>query len=216
MYVIVVGCGRVGAELATILSFEGHNVVVVDQESRAFKLLGPAFNGMTITGHGFNRETLEEAGIKRADAFAAVTNEDSANAMAGLIARKIYQVPRVIVRTYDPLRVRSFEELGLEVLSGTTLVARMFREKIIENRLTTFLVEGSGELGVLEVGIDEKLAGKKIKEINFKEEFVVSGLRRNGELTIPSLDSVVKKGDTIFGVVKLASLDKVKSKLGLK
>jgi len=215
MYIIVVGCGRVGAELATILSLEGHNVVVIDQDSRAFSRLGPAFNGITITGNGFNREILEEAGIERTDAFAAVTNEDSANAMSALIAKKIYKVPRVVVRTYDPLRARSFEELGLDVLSGTTLVARMSRAKIIDRQLTSFLVEGSGELGVLEVEINEKLTGKKIKEINLNEDFVVSGLRKNRKLTIAALDTVVKKGDTVFGVVKIASLEKVKSKLGI-
>lgn len=215
MYIIIVGCGRVGVELATMLSLQGENVVIIDQDSHSFGRLGPGFNGITITGHGFNREILEEAGIKRADALAAVSNEDSANAMTALIAKKIYKVPRVIVRIHDPLRAHSFGELGLDVLSGTTLVARMFREKIIDNRLTSFLGQGSGELGVLEVGIDEKLADKKIREINLKEEFVVSGLRRNGELTIPGLDSVVKKGDTVLGVVRLASLDKVKKKLGL-
>jgi len=215
MYIIVVGCGRVGAELATILSLEGHNVVVIDQDSRAFSRLGPAFNGITITGNGFNRKILEEAGIERTDAFAAVTNEDSANAMSALIAKKIYKVPRVVVRTYDPLRARSFEELGLDVLSGTTLVARMSRAKIIDRQLTSFLVEGSGELGVLEVEINEKLTGKKIKEINLNEDFVVSGLRKNRKLTIAALDTVVKKGDTVFGVVKIASLEKVKSKLGI-
>jgi len=215
MYVIVVGCGKVGSELATTLSFEGHNVVVIDLDSRSFGRLGSAFNGVTIVGNGFNREILEEAGIKRADAFAAVTNEDSANAMAALIAKKIYKVPRVVVRTYDPLRAHSFEQLGLDVLSGTTLVARMFRGKIIESHLTSFLIEGSGELGVLEIEINEKLTGKKIKEINLAEEFVVSGLRRNGQLSIPGSDLVVKKGDTVFGVVKLASLEKIKSKFGL-
>ncbi len=158
---------------------------------------------------------MEEAGIKRADAFAAVTNEDSVNAMSGLIAKKIYQVPKVIVRTHDPLRAHSFEALGLEVLSGTTLVAKMFGGKIIDSGLTSFLLEGSGELGVFEVKISEKLAGKKIKEFNLNEEFVVSGLIKNGQLVIPSLETVVKKGNTIFGVVELASLDKVKKKLGL-
>lgn len=215
MYIIIVGCGRVGAELATTLSLEGHNVVVIDQESRAFGHLAAGFNGITITGNGFNREILEEAGIKRADAFAAVTNEDSANAMAALIAKKIYQLPKVVVRTHDPLRAHSFEELGLEVLSGTTLVAKMFRSKIIDSGLTSFLVEGSGELGVLEVKINEKLTGKKIKEINLSEEFVVSGLVKNGQLVIPSSDTIVKKGNTIFGIVKLANLEKVKKKLGL-
>ncbi len=215
MYIIVVGCGRVGSELATTLSFEGHNVVVIDLDARSFRRLGSAFNGITIMGNGFSRETLEEAGIKRADAFAAVTNEDSANAMAALIAKKIYKVPRVVVRTYDPLRARSFEQLGLDVLSGTTLVARMFREKIIDSRLTSFLIEGSGEVGVLEVKINEKLVGKKIEEMNLGEEFLVSGLQRNGQLSIPHLDLTLKKGDTVFGIVKIASLEKVKSKFGL-
>ncbi len=98
MYVVIVGCGRVGSELAKLLSQEGHNVVVIDKEQRSFARLGHAFNGITLTGNGFDVELLKEAGIEKTDAFCAVTNGDNTNIMAAQVAKKIFKVPKVIAR----------------------------------------------------------------------------------------------------------------------
>ena len=132
MHIIIVGCGRVGSQLAQILSAEGHNVVIIDKNTSSFKRLGPDFNGITITGVGFDPEILKRAGIERADALAAVTNGDNSNIMASQIAKKIYNVPRVITRIYDPLRADIYKRFGLDTIGTTTLVAQIFRSALLK------------------------------------------------------------------------------------
>lgn len=132
MHIIIVGCGRVGSQLAQILSAEGHNVVIIDKNPTAFKRLGADFNGITITGVGFDPEILKRAGVERADALAAVTNGDNSNIMASQIAKKVYNVPQVITRIYDPLRADIYKKFGLNTISTTTIVAQIFRSALLK------------------------------------------------------------------------------------
>ncbi len=130
MNIIVVGCGRVGSQLSTMLSVEGHNVVVIDRNEAAFRRLGTTFNGVTIKGLGFDEEVLEEAGIREADAFAAVTDLDNTNLMACEVARKLFGVRHAVARLYNPVRERTYQQLDLDYVCGTTLVAQTLLEKI--------------------------------------------------------------------------------------
>lgn len=132
MHIIIVGCGRVGAQLAQTLSSDGHNVVIVDKNIASFKRLGSEFNGITITGVGFDPEILKRAGIERADALAAVTNGDNSNIMVSEIAKKIYKVPQVITRIYDPLRADIYKKFGLNTISTTSIVAEIFKSAILK------------------------------------------------------------------------------------
>ncbi len=132
MHIIIVGCGRVGAELAQMLSQEGHNVVIIDKKVASFKRLGSDFNGITITGVGFDPDILKRAGVERADALAAVTNGDNSNIMVSEIAKKIYKVPQVITRIYDPLRADIYKKFGLNTISTTTIVAQIFRSALLK------------------------------------------------------------------------------------
>jgi trk system potassium uptake protein TrkA len=132
MHIIIVGCGRVGSQLAQILSSEGHNVVIIDKNPSAFKRLGTDFNGITIAGVGFDPEILKRAGIERADALAAVTNGDNSNIMVSQIAKKMYNVPRVITRIYDPLRADIYKKFGLNTIGTTTIVAQIFRSALLK------------------------------------------------------------------------------------
>lgn len=132
MHIIIVGCGRVGSQLAQILSQEGHNVVIIDKKASAFKRLGSDFNGINITGVGFDPEILKRAGVERADALAAVTNGDNSNIMVSEIAKKIYKVPQVITRIYDPLRADIYKKFGLNTISTTTIVAQIFRSALLK------------------------------------------------------------------------------------
>ncbi|OGB87054.1 potassium transporter TrkA [candidate division WOR-1 bacterium RIFCSPLOWO2_02_FULL_46_20] len=132
MHIIIVGCGRVGAQLAQLLSSEGHNIVIIDKKAEAFKRLGSNFNGISIAGVGFDPEILKRAGIEHADAFAAVTSGDNSNIMASQIAKKIYNVKRVITRIYDPLRADIYKKFGLNTISTTTIVAQIFRSALLK------------------------------------------------------------------------------------
>jgi trk system potassium uptake protein TrkA len=214
MYIIIVGCGRVGSELAKLLSGEGHDVVVVDREQKSFDRLGNTFNGITLVGNGFELELLRHAGIEKADAVCSVTNGDNTNLIVAQVARKIFKVPKVIARVYDPQRANLYDALGLDILSGTILFAAMIRDKIVESRFSSYLIE-SKDIGVLEVEVKDDLAGKTIADINVPGEFMVVALRRLAGVTIPEPRTAVMKKDVLMAVVKVDALEKIKKQLNL-
>jgi trk system potassium uptake protein len=214
MYIVIVGCGRVGAELAKLLSGEGHNVVVIDRAQSSFNRLGNTFNGLTLVGNGFSLDLLRQAGIEKADAFCAVTNGDNTNLISAQVARKIFNVPKVIARVYDPRRANIYTALGLDILSGTILFASMIRDKIVESRFSSYLIE-SKDLGVLEIEVKDDLVGKTVADINVPGEFMVVALHRVEGVVIPESKTVVRKKDSLLAVVKVESLKKIKERFNL-
>lgn len=214
MYVIIVGCGRVGSELAKLLSNEGHNVVVIDKNRDSFDRLGGAFNGLTMVGNGFDLGLLKQVGIEKADAFCAVTNGDNTNLISAQVAKKIFNVPKVIARIYDPQRAHIYTALGLDIISGTILFAAMLRDKIIESRFSSYLIE-TKELGVIEIEVKKALVGKSIQDINIAGEFLVVAIRRLQGVILPEPQMVLKEKDVFMAVVKVASLEKIREKFGL-
>lgn len=130
MKAVIMGCSRVGARLAEMLSEDGCQVAVLDIEANSFKRLSQNFNGTALLGNGLDEATLVRAGIETADAFVAVTQGDNRNIMASQIARHIFKVPRVVCRIYDPLRRDLYSELGLITISSTTVVANMVKNKL--------------------------------------------------------------------------------------
>ena len=130
MNIVIMGCGRVGAQLAGLLDADGHSVTVLDTDAYSFRRLPPDFSGTALVGNGLDEEVLKRAGIEEADAFVVVTQGDNRNVMAAQIAKHIFNVPRVICRIYDPLRQELYETLGLEAISPTTVFARILKEKL--------------------------------------------------------------------------------------
>ncbi|MDP2927903.1 MAG: TrkA family potassium uptake protein [Candidatus Omnitrophota bacterium] len=214
MYVIIVGCGRVGAELAKLLSGEGHDVVVIDKTQEALKRLGDTFNGLTMVGNGFDLALLKQVGIEKADAFCAVTNGDNTNLISAQVAKKIFCVPKVFARVYDPQRAHIYAALGLDIISGTMLFSAMLRDKIIESRFSSYLIE-SKDLGVIEIEAKNDLVGKTIQDINIPGDFIVVALRRMQGVLIPEPKTVLKNKDILMGVVKVSSLQGVREKFHL-
>ncbi|MBP7215683.1 MAG: TrkA family potassium uptake protein [Candidatus Omnitrophica bacterium] len=211
MYVIIVGCGRVGSELGKLLSSEGHDVVVIDRTQQAFDRLGGTFNGVTLLGNGFDLELLRQAGIEKADAFCSVTNGDNTNLISAQVAKKIFKVPKVIARVYDPQRAHIYAALGLDIISGTILFAAMLRDKIIESRFSSYLIE-TKELGVIEMEAREGLIGKAVQEINIPGELMVVAIRRMHGVVIPEAKDAIKAKDVIAAVIKVSSLKRIKEK----
>ncbi len=214
MYVIIVGCGRVGSELAKLLSTEGHNVVVIDINPASFSRLGGTFNGLTLVGNGFDLELLKQAGIEKADAFCCLTNGDNTNLVSAQAAKKIFKVPKVIARVYDPQRAHIYHSLGLDVISGTILFAAVIRDKIIESRFSSYLIE-SKEVGVLEMEANDNLKDKKVSELNIPGEFLIIAIKRIEGVILPQESTVLKKGDIVMGLVKTESLDKIRKQFNL-
>ena len=130
MKVVIMGCGRVGAQLAGLLDADGHSVTILDTDAYSFRRLPPKFGGTALIGNGINEEALKRAGIEEADAFVAVTQGDNRNVMATQIAKHIFNVPKAICRIYDPLRQELYSTLGLETFSPTTIFAQILKEKV--------------------------------------------------------------------------------------
>jgi len=214
MYVIIVGCGRVGSELANLLAKEGHNVVIIDRDQNSFSRLGNTFNGLSLQGNGFDLSLLKQAGIEKADAFCCVTNGDNTNLISAQVAKKIFKVPKVIARVYDPRRANIYKALGLDILSGTMLFAAMIRDKIVESRFSSYLIE-TKDLGVIEIEVKKDLIGKTVQQINIPEEFMVVAIRKIEGMIIPEPQTVLKEKDILMAVVKVGSLKKIKDRFGL-
>jgi trk system potassium uptake protein len=132
--IVILGCGRVGATLAGMMVKEGHTVSVVDYSSDAFQRLSPDFQGTTIVGNGVDEDVLIRAGIREADAFAAVTNGDNRNIMASQIAKEIFKVKKVVCRIYDPIREETYRELGLETFCPTLVGSHLIFDAITEKK----------------------------------------------------------------------------------
>jgi len=131
MNVVIMGCGRVGAQLASLLDAEGHKVTVLDVDAYSFRRLPPSFGGTALVGDGTDEEMLKKAGIEEADAFVALTQGDNRNVMAAQIAKKTFNISKVVCRIYDPMRKDIYEALGLETISPTTIFAQMLKEKLL-------------------------------------------------------------------------------------
>jgi len=207
MNVIVVGCGRVGSQLATLLSVEGHNVVVIDKEPESFNRLGGGFNGVTIKGYGFDEEVLEEAGIRDCDVFAAVTNLDNTNLMAAEVARKIFEVPHVVARLYNPVRERTYMQLGLDYVCGTTLVAETLLDKIMSGH--GHHITNLGDVEVINFKASDQVEGLTVGDFEIKHQFRVAAIARGDAMSIPNAGTTLHKGDVILAAIKAESFSKI-------
>jgi len=131
MKIVIMGCGRVGAQLASLLDADGHKIIVLDVDAHSFRRLPPSFGGTALVGDGTDEEVLRKSGIGEADAFVAVTQGDNRNVMAAQIAKHVFSVPKVLCRIYDPLRKDVYETLGLEAVSPTTVFAQLLKDKLL-------------------------------------------------------------------------------------
>jgi trk system potassium uptake protein TrkA len=198
MNFIVVGCGRVGAELAYRLFKSGHQVVVVDSSKESFNRLAPDFRGRTLEGEGIAETILERAGVKEADGLAAVTNSDSLNAVVAHTARTFYHVPVVVVRNYDPnLRVVT-EAFGLQTVSSTSWGAQRVEELLTNPTQHMVYSAGNGEVEVYEVFIPEAWGGHTLGELlePLKQCYPVA-LTRAGRSSLPAADVKLQAGDVL-------------------
>ncbi len=197
MRFVIVGCGRVGAQLANRLSLQGHEVAIIDRDPAAFRRLSPNFRGKKIEGVGFDRDVLIAAGIERADGFASVTNGDNTNVVSARIARQVFRVPKVVTRIYDPRRAEIYRRLGIQTISPTEWGATRIAELLCHPGVTTLLTVGNGEVSVIEVEVNAHLAGHRVNELVIPGEVNVVELVRGGRATLPTLGTVLQMGDTL-------------------
>ena len=202
--VIVVGCGRVGSRLAGMLSDNGANVCVVDIKADAFSNLGRNFNGSTVQGLGYDEDTLVKAGIEDCDVVAAVTQSDNANLMTTEVASRLYNVPHVIARLYNPAHERAYMQLGLDYVCGTTLVAEEVFSKALAghgSHLDTF-----GDYEVLRFSLDlswRELRSIHVYELEREHDIrIIAFERKDGSASsIPTGESTLYHGDSVLACV---------------
>ncbi len=220
MYVIIIGSGRMGAELATGLSAEGHDVVVVDKEKEAFKWLGTDFNGLTIVGTGIDEDVLKKAGIEKADVFVSLTSVDNVNIMAAQIAKEIFKVQKVIARIYDPEREYSYHEFGLETVNPTVLSTRQVRHDLLPNSLHKLFNLGSGEVAVIDVKVTTGLAGIDVKSLQIPSKFKIIAVVRDTETMLTDDNFFLEQGDILMALVRIDAMgtlsDMLKDKAGME
>ena len=214
MKVIVMGCGRVGEQVARIMAAEGQDVTVIDYSEQALKRLGPDFKGRTVLGVGFDRKVLIEAGIEDADAFAATSSSDNANIVAARVARMVFQVPRVVARLFDPGRAEIYQRLGLVTISSTTWGARRIYELLTHADLDCVMSFGAGEVKMIQIEASAALAGRMVKHITVQGEVSVVSVTRKGQAFLPSLGSEFRQGDTVHLAVLASAMDRLPAVLG--
>lgn len=199
MNFIVVGCGRVGAELAYNLYKEGHQVVVVDQNREAFNRLHPDFRGRTTEGEVLAADTLERAGIEKADGVAVVTSSDTLNAVIGHIAQVRYKVPLVVVRNYDPSLRPMLEAFGLQMVSSTAWGAQRIQELLLDAGFRAVLSAGNGEVEVYEIPVHAAWEGQTVEELTARcaRQILVIAVTRAGRARFPSPEMELMRGDIL-------------------
>jgi trk system potassium uptake protein TrkA len=197
MKTIVVGCGRVGSALATRLSQVGHTVTVIDPDREAFERRGRDFTGRVLDGLGFDKETLERAGINDCDALAAVTSDDASNVIIARIARDRYHVERVVARQYEQKRAILYQLLGIQTASTVNWVVDRLEQLLSAPDLGTALVLGSGGVEVLDLYIPPDLAGRPLSSLHRAGESQVIALTRGGLTTLPTEDLLLQAGDLV-------------------
>jgi len=215
MKVIVVGCGKMGSGLALELVKKGHSVTVVGSSADELAILGKSFQGDTIVGVAFDKQILEQAGIERADAVVACTKSDETNALIGRISRNTYRVPRVVSRLYDPRKAEIYRSLGIQTISATEWGVKHAIELLSYDQLDIVAGLGNGGVDIVRVEATELLVGKKIVDITAAGEFMVCALSRQNQAFLPTLGTVLQKGDVLYFNVLVSSVKQFKHVLGL-
>ncbi len=197
MHVVIMGCGRVGSSLAFQLARREHSIAIIDQDPLAFRRLGDNFAGQQVKGVGFDRDTLIEADIKNADAFAAVSSGDNSNIIAARVARELFGVQRVVARIYDPKRAEVYERLGIPTVATVPWTANRLLKSVLGDATTEAWRDPSGAVMMLQITPHEYWVGRAVRELETATGGQVALITRfgAGQLTKPT--TPIQSGDTV-------------------
>ena len=214
VHTVVVGCGRVGAELAITLDLMGHSVAVVDKDSRAFsRYLPESWGGRTVHGFGFDRDHLEEAGAGEAGALAATTGGDNSNILTARIARETYQVPHVVARIQDPRRAIIYERLGIPTVAQVAWTKEQVLRRLFPDETVHQWTDVSGRLSLVEKALPDVWAGKKLARLGEPKQFRVTAVTRAGEARMAGPDLVGQEGDILHVMVAKEHIEALEDRL---
>ncbi|MFF4605166.1 potassium channel family protein [Streptomyces sp. NPDC001339] len=211
MHIVIMGCGRVGAALAQTLERQGHTIAVVDQDPTAFRRLGAAFGGRRVTGVGFDQDTLREAGIEEAGAFAAVSSGDNSNIIAARVAREMFGVENVAARIYDPRRAEVYQRLGIPTVATVRWTADQMLRRLLPSGAEPLWRDPSGAVQLAEVHAAPSWVGHKISTLQEETGVRVAFLTRLGEAMLPTSQTVLQEGDLVHAMMRADEVEKVEA-----
>ncbi len=201
VHVVVVGCGRVGSGLAGALDAAGHSVAVIDRQEKAFRRLPDGFGGRTITGVGFDRDRLTDAGIQEAAALAAVTNGDNSNIVVARVARETYRVERVVARIYDPRRAAIYERLGIATNATVRWTTERVLRRILDDHDAFEWIDPTTKVCLVERVVPPARAGHPVSDLEVEGLARVVAISRLGVASVVQPKMVLQDGDVLYAAV---------------
>lgn len=197
MHVVIAGCGRVGSELATNLERLGHSVAIIDKVPKAFERLKADFSGRKVVGFAFDREVLEEAGIKEAQAFASVTSGDNSNILSARVTKEHYRVPEVVARIYDPRRAQIYQRLGIQTVATVRWTTDQILRSLFPDEVPVEYTVDNGEVVITSVPAPSELIGKTAVAVDLDGRRKVVAVSRFGVPRVPDGKLTIQEGDIL-------------------
>ena len=209
MHIVIMGCGRVGSTLAHILEDRENTVVVIDRDPEAFRRLRSSFKGDKITGIGFDRAVLIQAGIENADAFVAVSSGDNSNIISARVARETFNVERVVARIYDPRRAEVYERLGIPTVATVRWTADQMLRKIVPEGGEPLWRDPTGKIVLTEVGFSPAWIGEQVKSLESSTMSRIAFIDRLGQAFVPEPGTALQEGDVLHVMARESDLDRI-------
>ena len=209
MHIVIMGCGRVGSTLAHILEDRDNTVSVIDRDPEAFRRLGSAFKGDRVTGIGFDRAVLIQAGIERAHAFAAVSSGDNSNIISARVVRETFGVQRVAARIYDPRRAEVYERLGIPTVATVRWTADQMLRKLLPEGGEALWRDPTGKIVLAEVAFSPGWIGEQVKAIEANTMTRIAFIDRLGQAFVPEPGTALQEGDVVHVVARESDLDRI-------
>jgi len=203
VHFVIMGCGRVGATLAQSLESQGHSVAVIDQNPESFRRLDAEFSGRKVTGLGFDRDTLAQAGIEDAYAFAAVSDGDNSNILAARVVRETFGVDRVVARIYDPRRAEIYQRLGIPTVATVRWTAGQVMRRLLPEGATDEYRDSSGQIRLLQMDVHPDWVGRPLHAIEVATGARVAYVTRYGDGLLPTVGAVLQESDVLHVLVRV-------------
>jgi trk system potassium uptake protein TrkA len=209
MHIVIMGCGRVGSTIAHILEDQGYSVAVIDQDAEAFRRLKPGFRGTKVTGVGFDRDVLIEAGIENADAFAAVSSGDNSNVIAARVARESFGVKQVAARIYDPRRAEVYQRLGIPTVATVRWTADQMLRRLLPEGVATLWRDPTGSVVLAELTCCDDWLSEKVGTLEQAASARIAFISRLGQTLIPGPNTVLQQGDVLHVIAREEDLSQI-------
>lgn len=212
--VVVVGCGRVGAELAGALDRGGHEVAIVDKRAESFRRLPAGFGGLTVTGYGFDRDHLREAGAEGAQALAAVTSGDNSNILTARIGREVFEIPKVVARIYDPRRATIYQRLGIPTIATVSWATDRVLAYLDPAQAGTEWTESTGQVVMVERHLPPSFCGHRLDGLERPGRWQIVAVARAGTVVVGAGDLIGQEGDLVHLAVQAKEVSHLDEVLG--